>query len=116
MSETDCQDTPFATPPPPPTAGNGQAIASMVLGILSYVLCCGPLCSVPAVVLGHLSLGKIRRGVMSQDARGFALAGTLLGWINIALVALVFGFMLLSMGFALFTGGATHVSPFIYKL
>jgi len=99
----------------PPQEGNGLAIASMVLGIVSFVLC-GPFCSVPAVILGHISLGKIRRGVMSQDAKGFAMAGTLLGWINLALAAVGLFFVLLWVGLAILAGGAGHVSPFVYAL
>ncbi len=79
MNETDCQSpsSSLSSPPQAPALGNGQAIAGMVLGISSFVLC-GPLCSVPAVILGHMTLEKVRRGVVSQDARGFAMAGTIL--------------------------------------
>lgn len=116
MNETDSQASPFAPSSlPPPTEGNGQATASMVLGIVSFVLC-GPFCSIPAVILGHISLGKIRRGVVSQDARGFALAGTLLGWINLVLVAIGIIAMLFMMGLAALSSNAGHVSPFIYRL
>ena len=112
--------TPENSPPIPPDPqgpvtpqeGNGQAIASMVLGILSFVFC-GPFFSVPAVILGHMCLGKVRNGVMSQDARGFAMAGTILGWINLGLFILGAGIMLL---FAFFASGAGRVSPFTYQL
>ncbi len=120
MNETDFQAPPTASvfqpaPPPPPQEGNGLAIASMVLGIVSFVLC-GPLCSVPAIILGHISLGKIRRGAMSQEARGFAMAGTILGYINILMVALGLFFVLFMGGLAFLAGGAGHVSPFVYQL
>ena len=98
--------------PAAPKEGNGLAIASMVLGILSFVFC-GPLFSVPAVILGHMCLGKIRSGAMPQDARGFAMAGTILGWVNLALFILAAGVMLL---FTIFAGGAGRVSPFTYQL
>lgn len=101
---------PSSLSPQPPKEGNGQAIASMVLGILSFVLC-GPLFAVPAIILGHMTLGKIRRGVMPADSRGFALAGTILGWVNLGL------FLLFSTAYILWISlSAGHVSPFVYKL
>ncbi len=124
MNDTDFQSAPVvppvpSSPPPiqprppaPPQEGNGLAIASMVLGIVSFVVC-GPLCSIPAVILGHMSLGKIRRGDMSQEARGFAMAGTILGWINLALVAIG---VIVFLGLVLFAGNAGRVSPFVYSL
>jgi hypothetical protein len=56
----------------------------MVLGILSFVFC-GPLFAVPAVILGHLSLKKIRLELMRGDARSFAVAGLVLGYVNLAI-------------------------------
>ncbi len=84
----------------------------MVLGIASFVLG-GPFCSVPGVILGHISLGKIRRGVMSRDARGFAMAGTVLSWINIALAVVC---IVIFLGLFFFAGNAGRVSPFVYSL
>jgi hypothetical protein len=97
---------------PAPQEGNGQAIASMVLGILSFVAC-GPIFSVPAIILGKIALDKIRRGVMSPDSQSFAKAGTILGWINLALF--VAGFALFVLFFVVSASGAGRVSPFIYK-
>ena len=99
-------------PPQPPQEGNGQAIASMVLGILSFVFC-GPLLSVPAVILGHMALNKVRQGLIPADARGFAMAGLVLGYVNLAVfVFIVIPYIL----FAAFGHGAGPVAPFIYKL
>ena len=92
-------------------SGNGQAIASMVLGILSFVFC-GPLFSIPAVILGHIFLKKARQGGGSADARGFAMAGLVLGYVNLAIFLLV---VIPFMVFTVLAGGAGHVSPFIYK-
>ncbi len=76
----------------PPSGGiaqesNGLAIASMVLGIISFV-CGGPFAALPAVICGHLANGKIRRGEMARDAKGFATAGLVLGYINLAVITL----------------------------
>jgi len=89
--------------PPPMTTypeGNGLAIASMVLGIISFV-CGGPFTSLPAVICGHLATGKIRRGEMAPDAKGFATAGLVLGYINLVLSVLVIGGYILLIAFAL---------------
>lgn len=64
------------------------ATASLILGILAYT-CCGPFFSVPAVILGHVALSKIRRGEEAESGRGMAVAGLVLGYLNIALAALL---------------------------
>ena len=85
----------YAPPPAQPLlseSSNTQAIIALVLGILSFVLCLGPLGSIPAVILGHLSLSKIKNGHMPASARGMAVAGLVIGYINIAIMLV---FMLL---------------------
>jgi hypothetical protein len=70
--------------------GNGIAIASMVLGIISVVLCflwfVGPILAILAVIFGALGLSKAKR---VGRGRGAALAGLILGVIGIVL-AIVF--------------------------
>jgi hypothetical protein len=100
----------FRSAPQPPREGSGLSIASMVLGILSFVFC-GPLFAVPAVILGHMSLNKVRQGLMPADARGFAVAGLVLGYVNLAIFVLVVIPLIL---FILLAHGASQVSPFIY--
>jgi len=53
--------------PMPKRETPGIAIASLVCGILSWV-CAGPLAAIPAVITGHLALGRIKR---SAGAPGF---------------------------------------------
>ena len=69
---------------------SGLAIASMVCGILSVVICCGMwiswILSVVAIILGAVSLSK------RQGGRGMAIAG---------IITAVFG-LLLSIGFFIF--------------
>jgi len=63
---------------------NGLAVASMVLGIL-WIFWLG---SILAVVFGHISIRQIRR--RHQPGRGIAIAGLVLGWLEVAgLVAVV---------------------------
>ena len=75
---------------------SGTAVASLVFGILSWVMLpfIGALL---AVVLGHSARGEIRRappGTIEGD--GMAVAGLILGWVHLALfiaiVAIVFLF------------------------
>ena len=77
--------------PPPVGAyreGNGLAVASMVLGILG-ILCLGPLAAVPAIICGHLASGKVRRGEMVPDAKGYATAGLVTGYVGLAIWLLI---------------------------
>lgn len=73
-----------------PKRSSGLAIASMVCGILSVVICCGMwvswILSVVAIILGAVSLSK------RQGGRGMAIAG---------IITAVFG-LLLSIGFCIF--------------
>ena len=63
------------------------AAVSMVLGILSYIFCMMFLFSVPAVICGHIALSRIKKGEAS--GKGFATAGIVLGYVNIA-ISLIF--------------------------
>jgi predicted Zn finger-like uncharacterized protein len=79
----------LATPPPaPPTAQPktpAGAIWSLVLGILGLI-CFGPLTAIPAVVCGHIALGRIKRAGGELTGNGMALAGLITGYVGIALM------------------------------
>ena len=47
----------------------------------------GPLATIPAVVLGHMARGQIRR--TGEQGAGMALAGLILGWIGVGFTVLV---------------------------
>ena len=59
----------------PPT--NGMAIASLVCGLAFGIG------AVPAVILGHLAYGQIRRN--GERGEGLAIAGLVLGYLGIGL-------------------------------
>jgi hypothetical protein len=62
---------------------DGQAVASMVLGIAGLVLC--PLiCSIIAIVLGNQAKTRIAHDP-SLDGEGMAKAGVIMGWIGVGL-------------------------------
>lgn len=69
---------------------NGLAIASLVLGIASYVLL--PIVgAITAIILGAIACSQTPRGV---SGRGMAVAGIVLGIVNIVLciLAVIFFF------------------------
>jgi hypothetical protein len=73
---------------------SSRAVASLVLGILSYMAC--PLIfGIAAVVLG------------SGERHGVARAGVILGWINIVLSLIS---VVIFVVFFVFAGGAAIVS------
>ena len=92
---------PMVAPPPPappapsagwdasgyttPTKTNGLAVASMVLGIV-WVYWIG---SILALVFGYVAKGQIKRSNGTQTGRGMAIAGIVLGWVGVGLLALV---------------------------
>lgn len=82
-------------PPPPPGAfaapgtgpvarTNGFAVASLVLGVLF----CLVVTAVLAVIFGNVALGRIDESNGTEKGRGLAIAGIVLGWIGIALLAI----------------------------
>jgi len=63
---------------------NGLAVAALVLGVCF----CFAFTGILAVVFGNLALGQIDRSQGAQKGRGLAIAGIVLGWIGIALLAI----------------------------
>lgn len=91
----------FGQPPGafgPPPVGYGMpgamapneslAIASLVCGILSLV-CFGAFAGIPAVICGHLGLGKIKRSGGQLRGGGMALAGLIMGYVSLGLTLIV---------------------------
>ena len=62
---------------------NPLAIASLVCGLAQPFL---GLTTIPAIVLGYMARGQIRR--TGEDGNGLATAGLVLGWIGISVVVL----------------------------
>ncbi len=80
------------------TESKGLSIASMVLGIISVVLCCFAYISIPCAILAII-FGIVG---MKKGGKGMGIAGLVLGIIAIALYALaVVG--VLSLGTAIGT-------------
>jgi len=88
---------PYAGPMPPST--NGLAIASLICSIGSYLLLPG-VAAVLGVIFGHLALGQIRASQGREEGRGMAIAGLILGYVNLALCVLIVVFVILVIAVA----------------
>lgn len=64
-----------------------MAIASLVLGILS-ITTCNVVTGIPAIICGHVSRSKIEASRGALGGGGLAIAGLVMGYISIALLAL----------------------------
>jgi len=70
----------------------GYAIASLVLGIASFVIM-PILPAILAIVFGRMARGRIRES--GKEGLGLARAGEIIGWVHIGLVVLVVLFIVL---------------------
>jgi type II secretory pathway pseudopilin PulG len=72
-----------------PKRTEGLAITSLILGILSFVALT-IFGAIPAIVCGHIAKSRIRQNPDKLEGNGMATAGLILGYLHIALLALVF--------------------------
>lgn len=72
-----------------PAQTDGGAIASMVLGIASVVLCLSFLAGIPAIIVGHLSLSRIKKSMGRLKGEGMALTGLILGYISLPFILII---------------------------
>ncbi len=78
------------TPP-----NNGTAVASLVIGILSWFVC--PIVGgILAVVLGHMARGQVRR--TGEGGDGLAVAGLILGYAHLIVFGTVIVIWFLILG------------------
>jgi F0F1-type ATP synthase membrane subunit c/vacuolar-type H+-ATPase subunit K len=67
------------------TAKNSLGVWSLVLGILSIVLC-GIIAGIAAIIVGNNAKKAVARGEANNG--GMATAGVVLGWISVALTVI----------------------------
>ena len=72
-----------------PAQTDGGAIASMVLGIASVVLCLSFLAGIPAIIIGHISLSRIKKSMGRLKGEGMALTGLILGYISLPFILII---------------------------
>ncbi|MGU3293691.1 DUF4190 domain-containing protein [Williamsia sp. M5A3_1d] len=85
---------PYGTPVAATT--NGKAIAALVCGIASFLTCL-LFVGIPAVILANIALAEIDAANGSQEGRGMAVAGRVLGWVAIALTIIVLVIVLIAL-------------------
>lgn len=80
---------------PPPTSG--LAIASLVCGIMSLMVCyVWALVGIPAVICGHMALKQIGKADYAMSGRGMAIAGLVTGYLACLIQVLaIIGFVVL---------------------
>lgn len=66
----------------------GGAVASLIMGILSFV-CLGPVLGIPAIIAGHMARSQIAKSGGRLTGEGIALAGLILGYVNLAFLPLM---------------------------
>ena len=73
-----------------PQQTDGFAITALVLGILGLLLTCylGVILAIPAVIFGHLSMGKIKRNP-ALGGKGMATAGVVCGYVSIGITIIL---------------------------
>jgi hypothetical protein len=76
----------------PRATTNGLAVASMILGIISLVLCGSLFTGVPAIICAIIGRRQIRDSGGTQQGDGMALAGLITGGIATALSLVVVAF------------------------
>lgn len=86
-----------------------MAIASLVCGILGFMLC---LPSIGAVVCGHIARAQIRQDP-TQGGEGMALAGLITGYIVLASIVIYILVMVLGFGALAFGAAATGAGSVI---
>lgn len=75
--------TPPKIPDPSAARTSGLAVWSLVLGILAFLT--AGLTAIPAVICGHLALGKIKRSAGAQSGGGLAIAGLVTGYLGLVI-------------------------------
>lgn len=89
------------TAPPSVPVQNSKALAALILGVLAFLVPVPFVLGIVAIVLGNQARREIEADPR-QDGEGLAVAGVVLGWVDVALSALaVVAFLV----FILFFGG-----------
>jgi len=70
--------------PPAPGKTEGLAIWSLILGLLTFLF--SIFTAIPAVICGHLALGKIKKSGGALSGRGMAIAGLVIGYLGLTII------------------------------
>ena len=94
-------DAPAPVSPEVPQRTNGFAVVSLSMGIIWYFW----IGSILALIFGYIAKGQIDASQGQQKGRGFAIAGIVLGWVGVGILALVIVGMIVSKSLAPATTG-----------
>ena len=61
----------------------------MVQGIASIALCLSFIAGIPAIILGHISLSRIKKSMGRLKGEGMALTGLILGYISLPFILII---------------------------
>ena len=61
----------------------------MILGIASFALCLSFLTGIPAIIIGHISLSRIKKSMGRLKGEGMALTGLILGYISLPFILII---------------------------
>jgi len=71
--------------PMDPPKNNGFAVVSLVFGCIWYFW----IGSIIALIFGYIAKGQIDASQGQQKGRGFAVAGIVLGWVGMGVLAII---------------------------
>ncbi|HEV2621693.1 MAG TPA: DUF4190 domain-containing protein [Frateuria sp.] len=94
-------------PPPAYRTTSAMAVVSLVFGIAAW--CMLPVVgAIVAIVCGHLARGEIRRSQGQQEGDGLAIAGLVLGYVQLAfgMVVLLFAIAAVLLGLSIGFGSS----------
>jgi hypothetical protein len=81
-ADVDPSPLPSGKSSPPETTTNGFAVAALVIGIVGFVI---PLIgAILALTFGYVARGQINRSAGRMSGGGMAVAGIVLGWVQVA--------------------------------
>ena len=78
------QPTPYVKP-----KTSGLAIASLIFGVI--IIPFTILTGIPAIIMGHIAMSKIKKSQGAIGGRGLALAGTVLGYLSLIILPILAG-------------------------
>ena len=83
-------DAPAPITPAVPAKNNGFAVVALSMGIIWYFW----IGSILALIFGYIAKRQIDASQGQQKGRGFAVAGIVLGWVGVGILALVIFLMI----------------------
>jgi hypothetical protein len=100
MTQDNLQPVSYQSPAPPPNSN--LAIVSLVAGIACWVIL-PVIAAIAAVICGHMAKNEIRSSGGRLSGDGFATAGLILGYVNLAafVLTICLGLVLPLMGISM---------------